>query len=132
MSSENLTLGEAQEIARKVRQKATEIGVNISVAVVDGSGILELLERMDGAGILSGEIARAKAYTVIAFRGRPTQDLSDLFKNNPQTFIGVSAITPVVAGGGGMPVIRSGKTVGAVGVSGAKMQEDQQCAEAAG
>ena len=131
MSSESLTLREAQEIARKAREKATELGVLVSVAVVDGSGIVQLVERMDGAGILSADIARAKAYTVIAFRGRPTQALTDLFKDNPQTFVGVSAIAPVVAGGGGMSIMKSGKLVGAVGVSGAKMQEDQTCAETA-
>lgn len=131
MSSETLSLKEAQEIAKRAREKATQLGVLVSVAVVDASGVLQLVERMDGAGILSADIARAKAFTVIAFRGRPTKDLSGLFKENPQTFVGISAITPVVAGGGGMPIIRSGRVIGAVGVSGAKMNEDQECAEAA-
>jgi len=35
---------------------------------------------MNGAGILTPDIAKAKAYTVIAFRGRPTQVLGELFK----------------------------------------------------
>ncbi len=130
MSAETLTLEEAQEIGKRAREKAASLGVFVSVAVVDSSGVVILVERMNGSGILAPDIAKAKAYTVVAFRGRPTQVLGELFKNNPETFVGVSAIHPIVGGGGGMPITKSGKVVGAVGVSGAKSDEDQKCAEA--
>lgn len=130
MSTETLTLEEAQEISGKARAKAASLGVFVSVAIVDTSGIVILIERMNSAGILTPDIAKAKAYTVIAFRGRPTQVLGELFKNNPETFTGISAIHPIVGGGGGVPISKYGKIVGAVGVSGAKGAEDQQCAEA--
>lgn len=126
-----LALEEAQEISKKAREKAVSLNLRISVAVVDSEGVVILIERMDGAGILSVDIAKAKAFTVIAFRGRPTQVLGEIFKSAPETFVGVSAIHPIVGGGGGMPVSKSGKVVGAVGVSGAKNDEDQKCAEAA-
>ena len=128
--SHHLTLEEAQAVTKKVRVKAAEMGVTIAAAVVDKAGLLVLSERMDGAGIMAADIAKAKAFTVVAFRGRPTEDLADLFKNNPQTFNGIAAISPIVAGGGGMPIKKSGKVVGAIGASGAKGEEDQKCAEA--
>ena len=130
MADDNLTLEEAQAITKKARVKASEIGVTISAAVVDSSGLLMLTERMDGAGIMTADTAKAKAFTCISFRGRPTQDLAELFKNNPQTFNGIAAISPIVAGGGGMPIKKSGRVVGAIGTSGAKGEEDQKCAEA--
>ena len=126
-----LTLEEAQGISNRARAKAASLGVFVSVAVVDSSGVVVLVERMNGAGILSPDIAKAKAFTVVAFRGRPTQVLGELFKNYPETFTGVSAIHPIVGGGGGMPISKSGRVVGAVGISGAKAEEDQKCAEAA-
>jgi glc operon protein GlcG len=118
-------------MSRKAREKAQSLNLRVSVAIVDSSGVVILVERMDGAGILSADIAKAKAFTVIAFRGRPTQVLGEIFKSAPETFVGVSAIHPIVGGGGGMPISKLGRIVGAVGVSGAKSEEDQKCAEAA-
>lgn len=130
MTEETLTLEDAQGISAKARAKAASLGVLVSIAIVDSSGIVILIERMNGAGILTPDIAKAKAYTVIAFRGRPTQVLGELFKNNPETFTGISAIHPIVGGGGGVPISKSGKVLAAIGVSGAKAAEDQLCAEA--
>lgn len=45
----SLTLSEAQAISVRVREHATELGARVTVAIVDGGGHLQVLDRMDGA-----------------------------------------------------------------------------------
>ena len=52
--------------------KARKIGVTENAAILDDGGNLKAFTRMDGAPILSIEIAQNKAYT--ALFGFPTQD----------------------------------------------------------
>ena len=51
-----------------VEEKAREMGVDVSTAVVGPEGNLIALERMDNAGFITPDLAQAKAYTVAAFR----------------------------------------------------------------
>ena len=62
--------------------KAAEIGVPMSVAVVDESGILKAFSRMDGAGVATVDIVQNKAYTAAAFRSS-TQALAQRSQDLP-------------------------------------------------
>ena len=61
----------AQEMVDEAVAKARTIGVSENVAVLDDGGNLKAFCRMDGAPILSTEIAQNKAYT--ALFGVPTR-----------------------------------------------------------
>jgi glc operon protein GlcG len=90
--------------------------------VLNGHGDLIRFVGMDGATRTSGVFALEKARTV--FRtGRATRDVAKMDPNAHQVF---NAVTLA----GGMPVMVDGRLVGTVGVSGAKPDDDEACANA--
>ena len=108
------------EIAR--RNKAAVI------AVTDPYGELIALVRMDGAPITSLTIACNKAYTA-ARTGKPTREIGDRVRH-PENGHDISYYGDprIVGWGGGLPVLREGKVVGAVAVSGLPQAEDMEVA----
>jgi glc operon protein GlcG len=116
----------AQECVAAVVETAAAHNLAVSVAIVDGAGYLITLVRMDGAGFLTPQIAEAKAFTAAAW-GKPTSVVAERARQIPETFqafIGIGR-TKVVPGLGGRPLQIQGKTVGAIGVSGASADEDE-------
>ncbi|MGE3302224.1 MAG: heme-binding protein [Hyphomonadaceae bacterium] len=116
-----------------VFEKATEMGVPVSVAVVGPEGHLIALERMDDAGFITPDTALAKAYTVCAFRTMSPRFPDGLviqqwFKErNPQMLVTLAALTngKITASGGGSPVFIGEELVGAYGISGGTSQQDE-------
>ena len=93
-----------------------EIGVAENVAILDDGGNLKAFSRMDGAPLLSVEIAQNKAYT--ALFGVPTQDFFNFIQDDPSLLAGLPTLPRVAAYGGGFPIKVDGEIVGAIGVSG--------------
>lgn len=110
--------------------KAIEINVPMVIVVVDESGNLKGLRRMDGAPLLSVEIATNKAYTAASF-GMPTHNWHDFIKNDPPLLHGIVHTPRLVIFGGGYPISADGQTIGAIGVSGGHYEQDMAVAEAA-
>lgn len=112
--------------------RARELGLRVTVAVVDTGGLLIGLDRMDGAPPLSAQIAEAKAQGAAVWH-RDGHALADVAQDRPAFVAAVSQMTrlPLIAGAGSL-VIRdeTGTVLGAVGVSGGKPDEDRACAEA--
>jgi uncharacterized protein GlcG (DUF336 family) len=120
----------AQKMVDKAVAKARELGVCENVAILDDGGNLKAFSRMDGAPILSIEIAQNKAYT--ALLGLSTQDPFNFIQSDPSLSAGVPTLARVAAWGGGFPITVDGEIVGAIGLSGApKVQNDVGCARAA-
>ena len=110
--------------------KAREIGISENVAILDDGGNLKAFGRMEGAPILCIEIAQNKAYT--ALFGVPTQDFFNFIQGDPSLLAGIPTLARVAAYGGGFPIKVDGEIVGAIGVSGGPMvQNDVDCARAA-
>ena len=126
-----LTLGAAREIVAAVAVEARGMHVPLTVAVVDSGGQLVAFERMDGADLVSVGLAQDKAWTALMNR-MPTRDLAPLVQPGAE-YYGYESIgrgrTIVFAGG--MPLLRGGVLVGAVGVSGGDSSQDQRAVEAA-
>jgi glc operon protein GlcG len=108
---------------------ANSLGVPVCIAVSDRAGHLVAYARMDGAPLLSGEIAQDKAYTVAAF-GLPTHEWFDLIKDELSLLHGIVKTDRLIVFGGGVPINADGDLVGAVGVSGGSADQDRQIAEA--
>jgi uncharacterized protein GlcG (DUF336 family) len=120
----------AQKMVDEAVAKATQLGVAENVAILDDGGNLKAFRRMDGAPILSIEIAQNKAYT--ALFGVPTQDFFDFIQGDPAMLAGIPTLARVAAYGGGFPIQAEGDIVGAIGLSGAPtVQNDEDCARAA-
>jgi glc operon protein GlcG len=120
-----LTAGDAQKIIVAAKSEAERNNWKVTVAVVDDTGYLLHLERMDGAGYHTPDIASLKARSAAIFR-TPTKSLEDAAKDRPGT-LAFPARLPVQ---GGLPIMHQGECVGGVGVSGVKSHEDEQIAQA--
>jgi uncharacterized protein GlcG (DUF336 family) len=127
---------ECREFIKVVVDKADEMGVPISVAVVGPEGNLIALERMDEAGFITPELASAKAYTAAAFRSMSPRFQDGLLiqqwcrERNPQLLTNLSVLTNgrVAVSGGCAPIFKGNDMVGAYGVSGATSQQDEEIA----
>ena len=125
-----LDLATANRIIEAGVAEARGIGRNFSIVVVDSGGHLIAAQRMDGAAFLSWQIALGKAYASAAFR-RDGPELQQMAQN--VGFVGsVVEITggKFVASLGAARILEDGQVVGAVGVSGAAPEQDQQVADA--
>jgi uncharacterized protein GlcG (DUF336 family) len=120
----------AQTMVNAALAKARELGVTENVAILDDGGNLKAFGRMDGAPILSIEMAQNKAYT--ALFGVSTQDFFNFIQGDPSLLAGIPTLARVAAWGGGFPIKVNGEIVGAIGLSGAPtVQNDVDCAIAA-
>lgn len=127
-----MTLDEAQAIARGAIEKAGELGIAISVAVLDSAGHLKQLTRMDGAGWFSPEIAAGKAFAAAAL-GKDTDQMVERLRGGKEMFaaaLGPLSAGRLVLGEGGCIVTVDGRALGAVGCSGGTSEQDATCARA--
>ena len=120
----------AHRMVSAAEAKAAEIGVPMVIAICDESGVLKAFSRMDGAALLSVQIAQDKAYTAAGF-GMSTDGWHDFIKDDPPLAAGaVGGIDRLVIFGGGFPIEVDGHVVGAIGVSGGHYSQDMEVARA--
>jgi uncharacterized protein GlcG (DUF336 family) len=120
----------AHQAIAAAEAKAAEIGTPMVIAVVDDGGVLKAFSRMDGAALLSAQVAQDKAYTAVGF-SMPTHGWHDFIKDDPPLADGApTGIDRLVIFGGGYPIQVDGAVVGAIGVSGGHYSQDQDVAEA--
>jgi len=125
----SITAELAARMVEAAAAKAKAIGVPQIVAILDESGLLKAFHRMDGAPLISIEVAQNKAYT--ALLGAPSQDFFNRIKDNPALLAGVPHIPRIVTFGGGLPIKIDDVVVGGIGVSGGSVDQDIECAQAA-
>lgn len=127
-----MTLELAQKLTDAAIAKAVEMGLGISVAVVDAAGHIKSLVRMDSAGWLSPDIAHAKAYATAGFR-RDTELMLQRLKGKEVFATALTSMSggKVLLGQGGCLVMDGDEIIGAVGISGATSEQDAECAQAA-
>ena len=121
----NIGLDAAKKVAAAAAAKAKEMKINVVIAIADTGGQLVYLERFDVVQWGSNEVAIHKAKASVMYK-RPTLALENAVKANVHylTLDGISAIE------GGVPIMKDGQCLGAVGVSGVKSSEDVQIATA--
>ncbi|HKP31010.1 MAG TPA: heme-binding protein [Gemmatimonadales bacterium] len=99
---------------------------NVSIAVVDANGDLLAFRRLDGASLASVDISQGKARTAARAR-RATKALADAVAGGATVLLSAPGLVLMQ---GGLPITVNGITVGAVGVSGASSEQDEQVAAA--
>lgn len=102
----------------------------MNVAVVDNRRNLKTFARVEDAGLGSIDIVIDKVFTSASFLVS-TQDLTDMAQPG-QPLFGLNTTNDgrVVIFAGGIPLMRDGEVVGAIGVSGGTVDQDQEVAEA--
>jgi glc operon protein GlcG len=121
-----LTIDDARKMMAACKVEAQKNKWAVTIAILDEHGAALLLERLDGAGPMSAEVAMGKARTA-ALTGRTTKFFEDRIKDRPAF---LTFPTPGVMFQGGAPIIHQGDCIGAIGVSGVQSHEDEQVAKA--
>ena len=98
----------------------------MTIAVVDDGGHLLHLHRMDGAAPVSAHIAPGKARSAALGR-RESKGYEDMINGGRTAFLSAPLDGMLE---GGVPIIKDGQCIAAIGVSGAKPAEDTQVAKA--
>lgn len=119
-----LSLADANRIVGASIAAAEELGVRLSVAVVDAGGQLVAFQRMEGAIAVSATAAPGKAVGSVFF-GRDSR-LIDAGSPVMQAILG-SQGGRIIPAQGAVPIYRDGVLVGAIGGSGGTAQEDEDC-----
>ncbi len=99
----------------------------VTIAIVDDGGHLLWLQRLDGAAPISAHIAPAKANTAAVGR-RESKVYEDMINGGRVSFLSAPDLKGLLEGG--VPIVKDGQVMGAVGVSGVKSTEDAQIARA--
>lgn len=125
----NITLDEAERVVQAAKAKAVEMGVKLSISVVDARGDLICMVRMDGAPWRTPYISRGKARAAACF-GVPSLDLTE--RALQPVFRAVMEVEKgeFVPGQGALPIFNDGELIGACGGSGGTAQEDEDAARA--
>ena len=119
-----LSWAAARKIAAAAEAAATARGLGVVIVVVDDTGNIILVQRMDSAQVASVNVGIGKARTAAIYR-RPSRVFEEQIKNGRVAALALADATPLQ---GGVPVLVDGKVVGAVGVSGDSPQADEDIA----
>jgi glc operon protein GlcG len=109
-----LTLEGARKAIAAVEEAAKKAGATGVVAVVDDSGNLISLARIDGTFAAGSTVSVGKARTAVLFK-KPTRFFEDVVNKGRTAMVTVD-FTPLQ---GGVPIVIDGQVVGGIGVSGA-------------
>jgi glc operon protein GlcG len=99
----------------------------VTITVVDDGGHMLGMLRLDGAANISAHISPAKAKTAALGR-RESKVYEDIINGGRMSFLSAPVIEGMLEGG--VPIMKDGQCLGAVGVSGVKSSEDAQIARA--
>jgi len=122
-----LELADAKTIAAAAEAEALKNNWPVTIAIADDGGNLLWLQRLDGAPTISAHIAPAKAHTAALGR-RESKVYEDVINGGRMSFLSAPTIQGMLEGG--VPIMKDGHCIGAVGVSGVKSNEDAQIAKA--
>lgn len=122
-----LELSDVKLIAAAAEAEAAKNKWAVSIAIVDDGGHLLWLQRLDGAAPISAHIAPAKERTAALGR-RESKVYEDMINGGRISFLSAPTLEGLLEGG--VPILKDGQCLGAVGVSGVKSTEDAQIARA--
>ncbi len=120
----------AIQMVQAAHKRAADLDIAVTAVVVDESGRLLALGRMDRARPITSDIAANRAYTAASFQ-QPTEQLSAIAGQTWFQSLVVSSNGRITPGGGAIPVMEGDRVIGAVAVAGGTEDQDTRCCEAA-
>lgn len=126
-TTHQLEAADVKAIAAAAEAEALKNQWAVTISIVDEGGHLLWLQRLDGAPAISAHIAPAKAHTAALGR-RESKVYEDIINQGRTSFLSAPQLQGMLEGG--VPVLKDGQCIGAVGVSGVKSNEDVQIARA--
>ncbi len=122
-----LEAADVKAILAAAETEAVKNNWAVTITVVDDGGHMLGMLRLDGAPAVSAHISPAKAHTAALGR-RETKIYEDIINGGRTSFLSAPVIEGMLEGG--VPIMKDGQCLGAVGVSGVKSAEDAQIARA--
>lgn len=122
-----LEFADVKAIAAAAEAEALKNNWAVSICIVDDGGNLLWFQRLDGAAPISAHIAPGKARTSAMGR-RESKVYEDMINGGRASFLSAPNLEGMLEGG--VPIMKDGQCLGAVGVSGVKSTEDAQIAKA--
>jgi uncharacterized protein GlcG (DUF336 family) len=122
-----LEFADVAAIAAAAHAEAVKNNWAVSIAIVDDGGHLLSFQRLDGAAPVSAHIAPGKARTSALGR-RESKIYEDVINGGRASFLSAPTLDAMLEGG--VPIMKDGECIGAIGVSGVKSTEDAQIARA--
>src|SRR5499426_3284443 len=123
-----MSLDAAKKAMAAAEAEAVKNNWPVAIAILDTTGSLIMLQKLDNTQTGSVEIAIGKARTALDFR-RPSKAMQDVVAGGGAG-LRLLSVRSMLALEGGVPVVVDGKVVGAVGVSGVTSEQDAQVAMA--
>lgn len=125
-----ITSYQAQAIIEGAEEKARELGLPVTIVVLDIGARLKALRRMDGAVPASIDIAMRKAFSAVLFEAN-SEAVWVCCKPGASAPAGELANASLSPFSGGIPVRGTdGYVIGALGISGGTVAQDVQVAQA--
>jgi glc operon protein GlcG len=117
----------AKQVVARAEVEALSRGWKMVFAVVDSTAHLVMLHKMDDVHYAAIAVAQAKAMTAVNFR-RSTKGFEDAISAGGAgvRLLSIDGLCPLE---GGIPLVRDGAVIGAIGVSGVASAEDGQIAQ---
>src|ERR1700737_2164653 len=122
-----ITNEQAKTAAGAALAEAKKNNWRMAISIVGPAGELVYFEKMDGTQLASTEISQGKARTAVLFR-LPSKAFADQYAAGNTVFL-TFPVKPV-ASEGGVPVIVSGKIIGAIGGGGGTRHREGAAATA--
>ena len=122
-----LELADVKAIAAAAEAEAVKNSWAVTIAIVDDGGNLLFLQRLDGAAPITSHLAASKAHTAALGR-RESKIYEDTINNGRMSFLSAPLLHGMLEGG--VPILKDGQCIGAVGVSGVKSSDDALIARA--
>lgn len=130
---QTLDLATAKKMLTAAEAAATALNAHAVICVMDSNGDVVAFERMDMAGAIALTSAQGKARAALLF-GLPTSQVADAMRGGrPVT----ATLTPPPMGAtgvaiqqGGLPIVKNGKVIGAIGAGGSSPANDEKVAQA--
>lgn len=126
----HVTMDHAEAAIRGARAKAEALDTRMCIAIVDSGGNLKAFSRMDDAWVGSIDIATKKAKTAVFF-AMPTGAIGQLSQPDGSLYGIEHSNDGLITFPGGLPIVdEHGVLVGAIGVSGSSVENDEAVAKA--
>jgi len=120
----------AIQLVQTAHTQAAQMNTAVTAVVVDESGRVIALGRMDRARPITVDMAMNKAYTAASFQ-QPTEELNGVAGQTWFQSLVVSSQGRIMPGAGALPIVEGGSVVGAIAVAGGTDEQDQKCCAAA-
>lgn len=125
------SLDKMEHVIHVAVERAEEFGIGVTIVIMRNDQVIQMSYHMPNAILVSATLAPKKAWSALAMQ-EATINLSDQVQPKAELYqIETMMDGKLTSFGGGIPLNVDGDIIGAIGVSGGTVEQDQAICEAA-